>query len=116
MFFCFLALCFNTGVEGGEAQSISGYDCSNPKNSEIWDASTRCKEQAERKLEEERGQVQLRDVKKMFARFSDNEKKGKNWYNVEPGVRRTRTPRQERGFSPKHADDEVWVIHGARGK
>ena len=107
MFFCFLALCFNTGVEGGEAQSISGYDCSNPKNSEIWEASTRCKEQAEIELKEERGQVQLRDVKKMFARFSDNEKKGKNWYKVEPGVRRTRTLRQEGGFSLKHCDDEI---------
>ena len=34
-------------------------------------------------------------------------KKGKNWYKVEPGVRRTGTPRQERGFSPTHSDDEV---------
>ena len=59
--FCII-LMFNKGVEGGEARSISGYD--NPKNSKIWDASTRCKEQAERKLEEERGQVQLRDVQK----------------------------------------------------
>ena len=43
----------------------------------------------------------------MFARFSNNGKKGKNWYKVEPGVRRTRTLRQERGFSPKHCDNEV---------
>ena len=42
---------------------------------EIWEASTRCKEQAEIELKEERGQVQLQDVKKIFARFSDNEKK-----------------------------------------
>ena len=45
----------------------------------------------------------------MFLRFSNNGKKGKNWYKLEPGVRRTGTPRQERGFSPKHCDDEVGV-------
>ena len=74
--FCIIGV-FNKGVEAGEAQSISGYDGSSPKNSEIWDMAIRCKEQAERKLEEERGQVQLRDVKEMFARFSDNGRKGK---------------------------------------
>ena len=31
----------------------------------------------------------------------------KNWYRVGPGVRVAETPRQERGISPKHADDEV---------
>ena len=31
----------------------------------------------------------------------------KNSYKVEPGVRRTGTPRQERGFTPKHSVDEV---------
>ena len=31
----------------------------------------------------------------------------KNWYRVGPGVRIAETPRQERGFSPKHSDDEV---------
>ena len=46
-------------------------------------------------------------MKKIFARFSDNEKNGENWYKVEPGVRRTRTLRQEGGFSLKQCDDEV---------
>ena len=49
--FCIMALCFK-GVEGGEANSISGYDCGAPKNLKIWDAATRCKDQVERKLEE----------------------------------------------------------------
>ena len=31
----------------------------------------------------------------------------KNWYRVGPGVRIAETPRQEMGFSPKHADDEI---------
>ena len=94
------------GLQGVEAETptISGYNCSNPKISEIWEASTKCKEQAEK---EERGQVQLRDVKKILARFSDSEKNGENWDKVEPGVRRTRTLRQEGGFSLKHCDDEV---------
>ena len=95
MWLCVLAVCFS-GVEAGETPtSISGDDCSNPKISEIWEASTKCKEQADKELKEGRGQVQLRDVKKILARFSDSEKNGENWDKVEPGVRRTRTLRQE---------------------
>ena len=51
LLFCII-LMFNKGVEGSETQSISGYDCSSPKDLKIWDAATRCKDQAERKLEE----------------------------------------------------------------
>ena len=139
--FCILALCFK-GVEGGEAQSISGYDCSAPENLKIWDAATRCKKQAERKLEGKEvtivQRIQLRNVPKCFRDFPIMERKGKkfvsasnrmlmdnsaeevcvphftrmvrgekSWYRVEPGVRRTRTLRQEGGFSLKHCDDEV---------
>ena len=46
-------------------------------------------------------------MKKIFARFSDSEKNGENWDKVEPGVRRTRTLRQEGGCSLKHCDDEI---------
>ena len=97
------------GLQGVEAETptISGYNCSNPKISEIWEASTKCKEQAEKELKEERGQVQLRDVRKMLARFSDSEKNGENWDKVEPGVRRTRTLRQEGEFSLKQCGDEI---------
>ena len=48
---CVLVL-FNQEVEGGESQSLLGYDCSSPRDLKIWDAATRCKDQAERKLEE----------------------------------------------------------------
>ena len=90
-----------------ETPTISGYYCSNPEISEIWEASTKCKEQAEKELKEKRGQVQLRDVRKMLARFSDSEKNGENWDKVEPGVRRTRTLRQEGEFSLKQCGDEI---------
>ena len=63
LLFCIIVM-FNKGVEGGETQSISGYDSSSTKKS--WDAATRCKVQVERKLEEGKGQVQLRDVPKCF--------------------------------------------------
>ena len=69
LLFCIIVM-FNKGVEGGEAQSISGYDCSSPKNLKIWDAATRCKEQAERKLEEKEvtiaQRIQLRKMPKCF--------------------------------------------------
>ena len=71
LLFCIIVM-FNKGVEGGETQSISGYDCSSTKKS--WDAATRCKVQVERKLEEKEVEVQLRDVPKCFLRFSDNGK------------------------------------------
>ena len=51
MWFFILALGFH-GVEAGATPTISGYDCGTPKDLKIWDAATRCKEQAERKLEE----------------------------------------------------------------
>ena len=48
--FCILVI-INPGVDGKESQSILGYDCSSPRDLKIWDASTRCKDELERKLE-----------------------------------------------------------------
>ena len=47
LLFCILVI-FNQGVEGKElVQSISGYDCSSPRDLKIWNASTRCKDESE---------------------------------------------------------------------
>ena len=43
----------NQEVEGKDSQSILGYDCSSPRDLKIWDASTRCKDKSERKLEDQ---------------------------------------------------------------
>ena len=46
LLFCIIVM-FNNGVEGGKAQSISGYACSSSRDLKIWDASTRCKDESE---------------------------------------------------------------------
>ena len=43
----------NQEVEGKGPQTIMGYDCSSPRDLKIWDASTRCKDGAERAMEEQ---------------------------------------------------------------
>ena len=48
----FFILCCINQIEGKDAQSIKGYDCSSPRDLKIWDASTRCKDESERKLED----------------------------------------------------------------
>ena len=50
--FCILVI-INQEVERKDSQSIKGYDCSSPRDLNTWDASTRCKDESERKLEDQ---------------------------------------------------------------
>ena len=52
-FMFYILVIINQEVEGKDSQSILGYDCSSPRDLKIWDASTRCKDKSERKLEDQ---------------------------------------------------------------
>ena len=53
-FLFFILTIIDQEEEGKDSQSIRGYDCSSPRDLKIWDASTKCKDKWERKIEDQK--------------------------------------------------------------
>ena len=65
----FILVIINQEVEGQGSQTIMGYDCSSLKDLKIWDASTWCKDGAERKMEEQEVTIVLRIIEHWLTGF-----------------------------------------------
>ena len=52
-FLLFILAIFNQEVEGKDSQSIRGCDCSSQRDLKIGDAFTNCKDESEKKMEDQ---------------------------------------------------------------
>ena len=67
--YCILAI-INPEVEGKDFQTIMCYDCSSLRDLNIWDAFTRCKDRAERKMEEQEVTIVQRIMEQWLTGFT----------------------------------------------
>ena len=68
-FLLFIIAIINQEVEGKDSQTIRVYDCSNPRDLKIWDASTKCKDESERKRENQEVTIVQRITKQWLSGF-----------------------------------------------